>query len=321
MNNGKKLVVGVDIGGTKIATGLVDTQGKILAHSKAPMIARGEAAKGLAAVSTAINELLSGQQPEVHPSAIGICAPGPLDPFSGTIINPPNLPIWHNYPLEREMRRVFKLDVKIDNDANAAALAEAKWGAGEGYRNVFYTCIGTGIGTGIVFDGRIYHGKSGAAGEGGHMGIDMQGPICNCGKHGCIETLASGPAIAQRARRKLEQGGRSQLLELAHGDLQAVSSELVGKACAAGDPLAKEVIEETLDVLAYWLGNVIDFLEPDVIIVGGGAAHVLTPFLPEIGERLRRMCVNPSPQNIPLVPAHYAEDAGIAGAAAICQIE
>jgi len=296
------------------------------------MIARGEAAKGLAAVSAAINALLTAQEsfvappfqggmPKVQPSAIGICAPGPLDPFTGTIINPPNLPIWHNYPLEQEMRRVFHLNVKIDNDANAAALAEAKWGAGRGYRNVFYTCIGTGIGTGIVFDGRIYHGKSGAAGEGGHMGIDMQGPICNCGKHGCIETLASGPAIAQRARKKLEQGRKSALVELSGGNPDAVNGEMVGKACAAGDALAKEVIEETLDMLAYWLGNVIDFLEPDVVIIGGGAAPLLTPFLPAIGERLGRICVNPAPQNIPIVPAHYAEDAGIAGAAAICQVE
>src|SRR6202007_3367925 len=102
---------------------------------------------------------------------------------------------------------------------HAGALAEAKWGAGRGYRNVFYASVGTGIGTGIIFDGRIYHGRTGAAGEGGHLGIDISGPLCNCGKRGCIETLAAGPAIARRARAKLGQHPKSLLMEMAGGDL------------------------------------------------------------------------------------------------------
>jgi glucokinase len=319
MNAEIKVAVGVDVGGTKIAAGLVDGQGQILAQNRAPMIASGEAAKGLAAVSAAIRGLLSGAGAEILPVAIGVCAPGPLNPHTGVIINPPNLPIWHNYPLAQEMRRIFDLPVKIDNDANAAALAEAKWGAARGYRNIFYTCIGTGIGTGIVFDGRIYHGRTGAAGEGGHMGIDMHGPRCNCGKHGCIEALAAGPAIAQRARQKLAQGRKSMMLEMAGGKIEAINSEIVGKARAAGDPVASEVMEETLDLLAYWLGNIVDFLEPDVIVIGGGVSTLLAPFLGEIRQRLRDICVNPSPEGIALELARYCEDAGIAGAAALCQ--
>ena len=311
------LVVGVDIGGTKVAAGLVDSRGEICARSRTPMIAN-DASRGLAAVSTAIRELLSCSPGQQQMPAIGICAPGPLNPVTGIIINPPNVPGWHNFPLREEVRRLFRVSVKIDNDANAAALAETKWGAGRGYRNVFYATIGTGIGTGIVFDGRIYHGRTGSAAEGGHMGIDANGPLCPCGKRGCIEALAAGPAIARRARQKLSENPNSILLEMAAGNPQAVTSEMVAKGHAAGDAVAKSVLAETLDLLAYWLGNIVDLLEPDVIIIGGGGSTMLAPFLDNLRERWKGACLNPYPQDIPVVLAHYREDAGIAGAAALC---
>src|ERR1700693_541593 len=209
------LVVGGDVGGTKVAAGLVDCCGKIHAQIRTSMVAN-DAARGLAAVAGAIDELerLSPSPDGLRP--IGICAPGPLNPITGVVINPPNLPGWHNYPLADEIRRLYPgAVVEIDNDANAAALAEAKWGAGRGYLNVFYATIGTGIGTGIVFDGIVYHGRTGSATEGGHLGIDPCGPLCACGKRGCIEVLASGPAIAKRAREKLSHSAKSALLEMA----------------------------------------------------------------------------------------------------------
>ncbi|MGB7846792.1 MAG: ROK family protein [Candidatus Acidiferrum sp.] len=319
MKSESSVVVGVDIGGTKVAAGLVNANGEILARNKTPMLTAGMPSDGLAAVSTAIRGLFPDASSQSQIAAIGICAPGPLNPKTGIIINPPNIAIWHNYPLAEEMRRVYNVRVKVDNDANAGALAEAKWGAGRGYPNIFYASVGTGIGTGIVFDGRIYHGKTGAAAEGGHLGIDSNGPVCNCGKRGCIETLAAGPAIARRARQKLGQNAHSLLMEMAGGDIQKVSSEMVGRAHAAGDPVAKEVMRETLDLLAYWLGNIIDLLEPDIIVIGGGVSSLLAPFLDEIRERWRGACLNPRPLDIPLVLAHYGEDAGIAGAAALCE--
>lgn len=319
MKNEPRVVVGVDIGATKVAAGLVNAEGKILARNRTPMLTTGEPSNGLAAVSTAISGLFSDASSQNQIAAIGICAPGPLNPKTGVIINPPNLPIWHHYPLAEEMRRVHNVPVRVDNDANAAALAEAKWGAGRGYPNLFYASVGTGIGTGIILDGRIFHGKTGAGAEGGHLGIDSNGPVCNCGKRGCIETLAAGPAIARRARQKLAQNPNSVLWEMASGDLQAVSSEMVGRAHAVNDPVAQEVMRETLDLLAYWLGSIIDLLEPDAIVIGGGVSSLLAPFLDEIRERWRGACINPRPLDIPLMLAHYGEDAGIAGAAALCE--
>ena len=198
--------LGIDVGGTKIAAGLVDTQGKILYQTRVPMPARENAAAGFAALESAINTVFAAQpQARDALTGIGICAPGPLDPFRGIVLNPPNLPCWHNFRLADEVQRVFHVCAKIDNDANAAGLAEAIWGAGVGFRNVFYATLGTGIGTGIIFDGRIYHGRTGSAAEGGHVSIDYNGPRCGCGKRGCIEALCSGPAIAQRARARLAE--------------------------------------------------------------------------------------------------------------------
>jgi glucokinase len=313
----QECVVGIDIGGTKIAAGLVDREGNVIASSRTPMVARGSSTDGLAAVETAIQLVLTQKASTQEIRGIGICSPGPLDPHTGVVINPPNLPCWRNFPLAESIRSLYRVPVRVENDANAAALAEVKWGAARGYRNVFYLCIGTGIGTGIVFDGEIYHGRTGAAGEGGHMGIDVNGPLCPCGKRGCVEVLASGPAIARRAREKLAQGSSSRITELAGGDLDSLTSHMVGKACVEGDSVAKTVIAETLDVLAYWLGNIIDLLEPDVIVMGGGVSSMLAPYLDELRQRWKGAVVNPWPDRIPVLLARYGEEAGVAGAAAL----
>jgi glucokinase len=313
-------ILGVDIGGTKVAAGLVDRDGKILTQERQPMIAGGTAEAGLEAVTVAIDSMSAAAASSGGFEGIGICAPGPLDPKTGIVLNPPNLPCWRNFPLAEKIAAKYGVPVKVDNDANAAALAETRWGAARGFRYVFYATIGTGIGTGIVLDGRIYHGNTGSAGEGGHVSIDYRGPLCPCGKRGCIEVLAAGPAIGARARAKLsaESSPHSAILALAKGSIAAVTSELVGQAYAAGDPLAREILMETVEVLTPWLGNIVDLLDPDILVMGGGVAAMLLPFFDEIKNRLPSWCVNPRAGEIPLVMAHYGRDAGIAGGAALC---
>lgn len=315
------LVVGVDVGGTKVAAGLVDRHGEIKTQVRTPMVANGDAGEGLAAVVSAIDLVLdhdANTRSQIR--GIGICAPGPLDPTTGVVINPPNVPCWRNFPLAAEIEKVYGVPVKVENDANAAALAEAYWGAGRGFRHIFYAGIGTGIGTGIVCGGRIYNGRTGAAAEGGHMSIDYHGPLCGCGKPGCIEVLAAGPAIARRARAKLvsENNSGSGILALAKGNIEAVTGEMVGHAYAAGDQLAEQVLQETVQLLSLWLSNIVDLLEPDVIIVGGGVAAMLNPFFGDISKWLAEYCINSRCQEIPLLKAHYGADAGIAGGAALC---
>jgi glucokinase len=313
--------LGVDIGGTKVAAGLVNATGEILFRTRVPMVADADAAAGFGAVESAIRAVFAERPDSRHVLAgIGVCSPGPLDPRTGVVLNPPNLPCWRNFPLGDEIRRVFGLPARVDNDANAAALAEAIWGAGVGYRYVFYATLGTGIGTGIILDQHIYHGRTGSAAEGGHVTIDFHGPRCGCGKRGCIEALCSGPAIAQRARARLAESGRSGslMIELAGGDPLCIRAETVGEAFRQGDKLANEVLRETADLLAIWLGNVVDLIEPEVILFGGGVAELMSAFYGRIREQLPHWSINPRSAEIPLLPAKYGSDAGIAGAAALC---
>ena len=307
--------VGVDVGGTKVAAGVVNATGQILSQIRVPMVSHSSAKDGLDAVMRAIAQATA----DSHGIAgIGICSPGPLDPFSGFVLNPPNLPCWRNFALAESVQKVYPVPVKVDNDANAAALAETRWGAARGYKNVFYATVGTGIGTGIVFDGSIFHGRTGAAGEGGHNSIDYRGPICGCGKPGCIEVLASGNAIARRAREKVAAGASSSMLELVGGNVDAIRGETVGKAFLGGDRFAKELILETVEMLAVWLANMIDLLDPEVIVIGGGAAPLYQPFYDDLRERIPHLTVNPRSGEVPVLPAHYGADAGIAGGAALC---
>jgi glucokinase len=316
----ESLLIGVDIGGTKIAAGIVTCDGEIRNQIRVPMISREGPEIALAAVVSAIDSLYAAVKDHASIGGIGICAPGPLDPNTGVIVNPPNLPCWRNFPLSSEIAKKYATPIKVDNDANAAALAESRWGAGQGFKNIFYATIGTGIGTGIIFDRKIHHGRTGAAGEGGHVSIDYRGPRCGCGKPGCIEVFASGPAIAKRARAHLrtDSGKDSAILKLANGDIEAVTNEMVGSAYVDGDPTAKEILLETIDLLSVWIGNTIDLLEPDVIIIGGGAATMLGPLFDEIRGRLPGYCINSRCQEIPILKARYGADAGIAGGAALC---
>lgn len=311
----------MDVGGTKVAAGLVNASGEITHQTRTPMIATDTSA-AFSAVISAIDSvqksLEKAQRPEI--SAIGICAPGPLNPETGVIVNPPNLPAWRNFPLASEVAKQYGLGVRLDNDGNAAALAEALWGAGRDYKHVFCATIGTGIGTGIVCNRHIYHGRTGAAAEGGHNTIDYRGPRCECGKIGCIEAHASGPAIARRAAEKIRGGRKSVILDLAGGSPDRITSEIVGRAYREGDALATEVLEQTAEYLSVWLGNIIDLLEPEVIIIGGGAGAMILPFFGYIRDRLPTWCVNSQSREIPLVPAHYGADAGIAGGAALCYV-
>jgi glucokinase len=282
------------------------------------MVATKDAAAGFAAVRDAV-EALFALAPEARSAVkgIGIGSPGPLDPRTGVVLNPPNLPCWRNFPLGAEAERAFGKPTKVENDANAAGLAEALWGAAAGYSDVFYATLGTGIGTGIVFDRKIYWGRTGAAGSGGHTTIDYRGPVCGCGKRGCIEALCSGPAIARRARAKIAaSSAATKVLELA-GGVNEVKAEHVGQAFHEGDALATEVLEETADLLTVWLGNVVDWFDPEIMVIGGGVAQLMSALFDRIRRNLPAWSINPRAKEIPLVLARYGADAGIAGAAAL----
>jgi glucokinase len=317
LNNG--LALGVDIGGTKVAAGIVDRNGRLLFKTRVPMNVSGTDGEAMACVHEAIRATLANELGG-RVSAIGVASPGPIELPSGKILQTPNLPCWRDFPLGEHVRDAYPLPMRIDNDANAAGLAEALWGAGRGFNNVFYATVGTGIGTAVVIDQKVFYGRTRTAPEGGHMTIDYRGEhLCGCGKRGCVESLASGPAIAKRARtRVMSAPVRSLILDYAENDPQRITSHVVERAWRAGDPTATDILRETAEVLAIWLGNIIDLLEPDAIVVGGGVAQLVSEWFPYIAEQLPHWSIIPQAAKTPLLLANYAADAGIVGAAALC---
>jgi glucokinase len=305
-----QLVLGVDIGGSKVAAGVVTGAGKIVGAGRAPMNTSGGAELGMNAVHQAIAQVYPAQYPAV--AAIGIASPGPLDLHEGLVLKSPNLPCWQNFPLRAAIESTYGLPTRLENDANAAGLAEVLWGAANGCDSVVYVTIGTGIGTGVVIQRRIYQGQ-GAAAEGGHMSIRPDDPVrCGCGKPGCIEGLAAGPAIARRAQEKtLRDPGRKTAWA------GPITAQSVVAAWQQGDALATETIEETLDLLAIWLGNIIDLLDPEVIVVGGGVGVGLIPAFPSLSSKAARWSIHSGAGKIPIRPAKYGIEAGIAGSAAL----
>lgn len=283
------------------------------------MTAQGSAKEGLAAACEAIDLALE-KKGRARICAIGVSVPGWVDSEEGTVISAANLPCWKNFRLAHELERRYRMRVRVANDAKAAALAEATWGAGRGYRSVFYATLGTGVGTGLVVDGQIYEGRRGPAGEGGHTTIDFRGPVCGCGKRGCAEMYISGPAIAQEACERIAKaadGDSSVMMKMAGGNDANVSAEIVREAAAAGDSLARDVLRIFAERLGIWLGNIIDLLEPHVIVIGGGLAGLAISILPQVQETLQQWACSPGNEKTTIVKAAYGAESALAGAAAL----
>jgi glucokinase len=313
------LIIGVDIGGTKVAAGLVNSRGEVLMKVRTRMPARGSAAEALQAVFDAIDGVRCDRRAK-RARAIGVCVAGWVDSKRGVLWKAANIPGWRDFPLIAEIKKRYGLLARLGNDANAASLAEAAWGSGANFDSVFYLTLGTGIGTGFVLHKEIIAGSTGAAGEGGHMSIDFRGPQCGCGKRGCIEVYASGSGIANRARERLANrpARDSQLFALADGNPERVSSEIVFKAALAGDPIANSVVEEAIERLAMWLGNIVDLLEPEVIVFGGGLGPRILSHQVAIRRGLETWAINPRREKVAMVAAHYGSESALVGAAALC---
>jgi len=268
-------ILGVDIGGTKCAVCLGTADGRILARLEMPTHAeRGpqdilrrltDLAHSLARSRRLANEDLLG---------IGISCGGPLDTRSGLVFSPPNLPGWEGIPVRAMFEEAFPgTRVVLENDANATALAEWRWGAGRGTRNMVYLTQGTGIGGGLILDERLYRGTNDLAGEVGHQTIVPDGPLCGCGKRGCLEALASGPAIARIAREQIAEGSKPTCLPPEGVTLETLTARHVVEAAHAGDALARAVLEEAGSYMGIGLANIVQILNPERIILGTIAVH------------------------------------------------
>ncbi|MER3472609.1 MAG: hypothetical protein C4335_00950 [Armatimonadota bacterium] len=263
--SGAPYIVGVDIGGTKVACVLADEQGNILARHWQPTRAQ----EGWQAVVQQLFEMaeqVMGDVPRQRVRGIGISCGGPLDSQKGIVYSPPNLPGWDAVPIKRIFEERFGLPTRLENDANATALAEHRFGAGRGTRNMAFMTWGTGIGGGLILDGRLYRGTNDLAGEIGHTTILLGGPLCGCGKHGCLEALASGPAIARRARELAQSAPESAVWQMAEPD--TVTAQHIVDAAVAGDTFARFVLAEAGTYMGIGIANVAQVLNPERVVLG-----------------------------------------------------
>ncbi len=317
-----KYVIGVDIGGTKIAAGLVASDGKLKKRVTVPTFASKGLDVSLGQVYRSIDDLLkingvSKKQIE----GIGVCAPGPLDPAKGVVHNPPNLPGWREIPLVALIRKKYEKKTRLENDANAAGMAEVLWGAARGYKHVFYVTVSTGIGTAVIINGKIYHGKNGMAGEAGHSTISYNGKDvkCNCGNNGCIEAFASGPGTVRRLLKSSAKKPalKNKISKISSGKPGELTMADLGKAARAGDKLAVSVIADQGRLLGVWLGNMISILDPEIIVVGGGVSLIGNLLFDNIREAIPEHTINALAELTPVVQAKLKKDVGVFGAASI----
>ena len=231
------------------------------------------------------------------------------------IISSPNLPGWYDIPLRDIVREKYGVNTFLINDADAAALGEHRFGAGKEVDNLILLTLGTGIGGGIVIDGKLYTGLHGSAAEIGHMTIDVNGPKCNCGNIGCLETLASGTAMAKEAIRRISQGEKSSLTEIVDGEIENITAEEVSLAAQGGDSLASEVILKTATYLGIGMVNLVNIFNPEMIIAGGGMAKMGDLLLNPARQVVRERAFSLPAQAVRIVPAQLGDDAGVLGVA------
>jgi len=315
-----QVIIGIDVGGTKVAGGLVTQKGRLVESQVVPTHAEKGFNKSYAQIIHLIGRLLRAAGGKEKVGGIGICAPGPLNPKSGVVLNPPNLPGWRNVELAKLVQTEFGLPAKVENDANAAGLAEVLFGAAVGYKDVFYVTVSTGVGTGIIINRKIYHGKNGVAGEGGHVSIDYHSPYrCGCGTYGDIEALAAGPGMARRARVMLEQEHSlpSVLRELTHGRAEQITPQMIQEAAGQGDRVAKAILDETGFLLGFWLAQMISLFDPEAIVIGGGVSHIGKPLFDKIRETIPHHTINGFAAKTPVLPAKLRTNVGVYGAAAV----
>jgi glucokinase-like ROK family protein len=265
----KGYVLGVDLGATHLYVCLSDYSANIIQEREMEIDINEGPIVCLSLVDSLVQQVLEAAGFEFSDiAAVGIGLPGPVIIEKGTVSMPPIMPGWNNFPIRETLQQKWECPVLVNNDAELGALGEWAYGAGRGEKNLAYIKVGTGIGAGLIFESKIYHGTTGSAGEIGHITINENGPKCSCGNSGCLEAFAGGKAIASRAQEELRKGRRSQLVGL--GDLYQISAKDVIKAAKRGDLLSQQIITETGSYLGIAIAGLVNLFNPSIVIIGGG---------------------------------------------------
>ncbi|RKU30730.1 ROK family protein [Candidatus Poribacteria bacterium] len=317
MNNN---VVGVDMGGTKILAAIVDEEGNILGTSKIRTNAKDGSSNVIDRIADCIQMVIQGTDVSRDSiQGVGIGAPGPLDPETGVVIVAPNLG-WENVPLKSELEERIDIPTYVDNDVNVGTLGEHTYGAGQGIKNIVGIFVGTGIGGGIIMNGELFHGASKTAGEVGHIIVKEGGPKCGCGNRGCLEALASRTAMTKSFKKGIKKGKKSVVTKLTDGDLNSIRSGVLAKAVDAKDKLTKKILNRTTKYLGVGIGSIVNFLNPEMIILGGGVVEALEDvFVDNIRTAANKYALPGTLDGVQIVKAHLGDNAGVLGAAALAR--
>lgn len=322
----EQFIIGVDLGGTNVVVGAMPVDGSREIGMRSLPTRADLGAQGVSdRIAEAIENVIADVRRETGAQredviGVGIGSPGPLDRERGVVIVTPNLG-WRDYPLRDEISRRVNLRATLDNDANCATLGEWWCGAAKGGKNVVGMTIGTGIGGGLILDGRLYHGASDAAGEIGHTSIDSTGRRCKCGNYGCLEAYCSGPAIAERAREAIESEESRAIMALVDGDPSRITAHVVYEAARQGDLVAREVVRDTARFLGAGLSNLINIFNPDIVVLAGGVTQAGDALFTPLRAEVRRRAFKPAVQACQIVSGALPVSAGVVGAVATFKMQ
>jgi glucokinase len=316
-------VIGMDLGGTKILAAVVDAEGRIVAEAKFKTNAdRGPDAviKRLARTARQAAKTAAVDWAEI--AAVGIGAPGPVNPEIGTVYNPPNLPGWDQVALGPRLSEALGVPVLLENDVNLGTLGEHALGAGRGTHDMVGIFVGTGIGGGLILEGKLRSGLRHAAGELGHMIVLADGPVCGCGKRGCLESVASRTAIERDIRLGIA-AGRESLIPTLVGDTGHLTSGTLAKALRKGDPLVREVMGRVQWYLGLHTASIVNLIDPEMVVLGGGVIEALgDKFLAPIRVTARQYYIQQKDADkVRIVSAQLGDRAGILGAAVLARYQ
>lgn len=316
--NMKKLRIGVDVGGTNIKIALVDTEGKISYSKTFPTRAEMGYEYTINSMKEAIATLLNETNNNKDTiEGIGFGFPGQIDYKNGVVKYSPNIPGWVEVPIAAEIEKEFYIQTRVDNDVRCAALGELNFGAGIGCENLICITVGTGIGSGLIVNGKLVRGASNAAGEIGHIKLQMNdGPLCGCGGTGCLEAFASGPAIVALAEEYIKGGKSTKYREMAD---EEITPYIVAEAAKQGDAVARSIFAKMGEYIGFGLASVVNLLNPEKIIVGGGVADAGEILLTPIKETLLRRAMHIAGSTVQVVPAQLGNTAGVIGASLLIE--
>lgn len=308
--------IGIDVGGTNVKIALVDKSGKIIYSNSVPTYAKMGYEYTVNNIKQAIKDLMKETNTTAKDiDGIGFDFPGQVDYKTGVVKLAPNIPGWVNVPIAQMIEEEFHIPTRIDNDVRCAALGEMKFGAGQGCENFVCITVGTGIGSGLVVNGQLVRGASNAAGEIGHIKLQMKdGLICGCGDTGCLEAYASGPSIVAMAQDYIKGGKSTKFREMAAAEGGEITPYMVAKAAEAGDPVAKRIFAIVGEYIGIGLTSVINLLNPEKVIIGGGVAEAGNLLLDPIRKTIKERAMVVAGSAVEIVPAQLGNSAGVIGA-------